>query len=83
MYIVIEDTVISYTLLIMCMTDKMSPELISLDDVIEFKINGFTVNTDAMHSEKKYRFKFEGSVYEMWENVNDELEMMELPNNNE
>ncbi len=56
---------------------------IALDDVIEFKTNGFTVNIDAMASEQIYRFKFESSVYEMYRNNNDELVMGEISSTDE
>lgn len=58
-------------------------QTIVLEDVIEFRENGFTVKTDAMDKEKTYQFEFEDSTYEMWKNDNDELEMKEIPDINE
>ena len=48
------------------------------ESVISFRVNGFDINVDGMDVEKKYRFRFEGSLYEVWKNISDELEFKEI-----
>ena len=48
------------------------------ENVIEFNQNGFTIDLNAMMLEKRYRFRFDGSRYEIWRNENDALELLEL-----
>ena len=48
------------------------------ENVIEFSQKGFTIDLNAMMPEKRYRFRFDGSRYEVWRNENDALELLEL-----
>lgn len=48
------------------------------ENVIEFTQKGFAVDLNAMIPEKRYRFRFDGSRYEVWRNADDALELLEL-----
>ena len=48
------------------------------ENIIEFSQKGFTVDLNAMITEKRYRFRFDGSRYEIWRNADDALELLEL-----
>ena len=48
------------------------------ENIIEFSQKGFTVDLNAMMPEKRYRFRFDGSRYEIWRNADDALELLEL-----
>lgn len=48
------------------------------ENIVEFSQKGFTVDLNAMMPEKRYRFRYDGSRYEIWRNADDALELLEL-----
>lgn len=48
------------------------------ENVISFKLDGFDINIDNMDMDRKYRFWFDDTLYEIWKNTNGELEIKEI-----
>ena len=49
-----------------------------VDDIIEFTTRGFEIHVPKMEIGKRYRFRFDGSRYEIWRHEDDALEVLEV-----